>query len=137
MRRMLCILSLFVFFTAQIGCAQNNPADVQKNIKNDQEKNTAFVKVIKLEAFQYGFSPDPVIVKKGEKVRLEITSRDVTHGVYIKEYGIKETVSKGEKKEVEFTAEKSGTFEIICSVYCGSGHSGMKGKLVVQDDQTP
>ncbi|MDD5595317.1 MAG: cupredoxin domain-containing protein [Candidatus Omnitrophica bacterium] len=137
MRKVICILSLFVFFAAQFGCAQNNPADVHKNLKNDQEKNTPAVKVIKLEAFQYGFSPDPVIVKKGERVRLEITSRDVTHGVYIEEYGIKETVSKGEKKEVEFTAEKPGTFEIICSVYCGPGHSGMKGKLVVQDDQTP
>jgi len=90
-------------------------------------------RVIKLEAFQYGFSPDPVEVKTGERIKLEITSRDVKHGVYIKEYGINETVNKGETKEVEFTADKAGTFDIICSVYCGSGHSGMKAKLIVSN----
>ncbi len=89
-------------------------------------------KDIKLEAFQSGFSPDPVKVKKGDMVRLEITSRDVTHGVFIKEYGINVPVKKGEIKRVEFLADKAGEFDIICSVFCGSGHSKMRGRLVVE-----
>jgi cytochrome c oxidase subunit 2 len=90
------------------------------------------IKEIKLEAFQYGFSPDPVVVKKGDKVRLIITSRDVTHGVYIKEYKINVAIKKGETKIVEFVADKEGEFAIICSVYCGIGHFKMRGKLIVE-----
>ncbi|HDL64979.1 MAG TPA: hypothetical protein ENH12_06275, partial [Proteobacteria bacterium] len=48
------------------------------------------VRVIKMEAFQYGFKPDPVAVKKGEKVRLLVTSTDVVHGIMIREFGINE-----------------------------------------------
>lgn len=97
-----------------------------------QIEQGAKIKEISLEAYQYGFSPDPVVVKKGDIVRFDITSRDVTHGVYIKEYGINVTVKKGEHKKIEFFAGKEGNFDIVCSVYCGSGHSGMKGRLIVE-----
>ncbi|MFA5780281.1 MAG: cupredoxin domain-containing protein [Elusimicrobiota bacterium] len=98
----------------------------------DPEKYISRIKEIKLETFQFGFSPDPVVVKKGDIVKLEITSRDVSHGVYIKEYGIKIPVKKGEIKKVEFLAAQEGKFDILCSVFCGSGHSKMKGRLVVE-----
>jgi len=91
------------------------------------------IKEIKLEAYQFGFSPDSVVVKKGDIVKLLITSRDVTHGVYIKEYGINVTVTKEEAKNIEFFANKAGKFDIVCSVYCGPGHSNMKGKLIVEE----
>ena len=104
-----------------------------KEFKNNPEKYISKIKDINLEAYQYGFSPDPVVVKKGDIVRLTVTSRDITHGVYIKEYGIKLAVKKGEAKKAEFFADKSGKFNIICSVYCGSGHSKMRGKLIVEE----
>jgi len=104
-----------------------------EEFKKDPQKYISKIKEIKLEAFQYGFSPDPIVVKKGDIVKLEITSRDVTHGVYIKEYGINVSVKKGETKKIEFLADKVGKFDIICSVYCGSGHSKMKGGLIVEE----
>ena len=101
--------------------------------KKDPQKYISRIKEIKLEAFRYGYSPDPIVVKKGDIVSLDITSRDVTHGVYIKEYGIDVTVSKGEHKKIDFFADKAGKFDIDCSVYCGTGHSGMEGKLIVEE----
>ena len=98
----------------------------------DPEKYISRIKEIKLEKFQFGFSPDSVVVKKGDIVKLEITSRDVSRGVYIKEYGINIPVKKGEIKKVEFLADKEGKFDILCSVFCGSGHSKMKGRIVVE-----
>jgi cytochrome c oxidase subunit 2 len=74
-----------------------------------------------------------VVVKKGDIVKLLITSRDVTHGVYIKEYGINVTITKQEAKKIEFFVNKAGKFDIVCSVYCGQGHSSMKGKLIVEE----
>jgi cytochrome c oxidase subunit 2 len=103
-----------------------------EEFKKDPRKYISKIKEVNLEAFQYGFSPDPLVVKKGDIVKLDITSRDVTHGVYIKEYGINVTVKKGEPKKIEFLADKEGNFDIVCSVYCGTGHSGMRGRLVVE-----
>jgi len=90
-------------------------------------------KEIKLEAFQFGYSPDTIRVKKGDKVKISATSRDVPHGFYIKEYNINATIRKGEFERIEFIADKAGTFDIICSVYCGKGHHDMKAKLIVEE----
>ncbi|MDD5686628.1 MAG: cupredoxin domain-containing protein [Elusimicrobia bacterium] len=107
--------------------------DCLGKFKSDPEKYISKIKDISLEAYQYGFSPDPIVVKKGDIVKLTVTSRDVPHGVYIKNYGIKVDVKKGEYKKIEFFADKSGKFDILCSVYCGMGHSKMKGKLIVEE----
>lgn len=104
-----------------------------EEFKKDPQKYISKIKEIKLEAFQYGFSPDPIVVKKGDIVKLDVTSRDVAHGAYIKEYGINVSIGKDEHKKVEFQADKTGTFDIVCSVYCGSGHSNMRGKLIVEE----
>jgi heme/copper-type cytochrome/quinol oxidase subunit 2 len=37
----------------------------------------------------------------------------------------------GEVVPIEIAAERAGTYTISCSVYCGSGHSRMRARLVV------
>lgn len=90
------------------------------------------VKEFDVEAYKFGYSPDRIIVKKGDTVRLHATSKDVPHGVLIKEYGINERVEKGKVTDIEFVADKAGAFDIRCSVYCGAGHRDMKAQLVVE-----
>ena len=84
-----------------------------------------------LNTYQYDFFPKEIKVKKGDRVRLFVTSDDVKHGVYIKEYGINVSVERGAVKVIEFIADQAGEFEILCSVYCGRDHHKMKGKLIV------
>ena len=102
--------------------------------KKDPEKYINKIKEINLEAYQFGFEPERIVVKKGDIVKLMATSRDVTHGIYIKEYGINVPVKKGETKKIEFVADQEGTFPILCAVYCGKGHSAMKAELVVEKE---
>ncbi len=104
-----------------------------EEFKKDPQRYISKIKDIHLEAYQYGFSPDPLIVKKNDIVKLTVSSRDVSHGVYIKEYGINLEVKKGESKRTEFLANKVGKFTILCSVYCGPGHSRMQGTLIVEE----
>lgn len=99
-------------------------------VEQENEK-AGGVKEIKLEAYQYGYLPDPILAKKGDTVRIYTTSRDVPHGIVIKEYAIHAVVRKGQTKIIQFKANKAGEFDIICSVYCGIGHPNMKGKLIV------
>lgn len=104
-----------------------------EKFRNNPQKYIAKIKQINLESFQFGFSPDSIVVKKDDIVKLVITSRDVPHGVYIKEYGINVDIKKGEVKKIEFIADKVGEFDILCSIYCGRGHSQMKGKFIVEE----
>ena len=108
----------------------------EKEAKQTAVKDIALdmpVKEFDLEAYQYGYSPESIAVNKGDAVKLYAASRDVPHGIFIKEYGINVAVKKGAVEEIEFIADKDGSFDIICSVYCGRGHHSMKGKLIVKE----
>ena len=85
-----------------------------------------------MTAKQFAFEPSTIEVNKGDKVRLIVTSADVPHGIAIPEYGINERLDPGKPVTIEFTADKQGTFTAFCSVFCGSGHSDMKGKIIVK-----
>lgn len=99
--------------------------------QEEMMKPAAEVKEVNLEAYQFGFSPETIVVNKGDTVIIHATSRDVTHGVAIKEYGINEKVEQGKVTDIKFVADKAGTFEIHCSVYCGAGHAQMRAELIV------
>ena len=83
-------------------------------------------------AKQWTFDPETIIVNHGDEVVLHITSIDVTHGFRLSEFGINEELKQGESVDVTFVADQKGEFTYECSLYCGSGHSHMKGKLIVE-----
>jgi nitrosocyanin len=90
------------------------------------------IRIIEVKASRYKFEPDPIVVKLGEKVRLVVTSIDVAHGIAISEFKINLSVPAGKTESVDFVADKKGSFQAYCSVYCGPGHAHMHGTLVVQ-----
>ena len=90
------------------------------------------IKEFSITAKQWDFTPGTITVNKGDLIKLTVTSTDVRHGFKINEYNINEKFNKGETKVIEFTADKEGEFTFSCSVPCGSGHSSMSGKLVVE-----
>src|ERR1700730_2997393 len=81
---------------------------------------------------KYEFNPGSLHVKKGERVRLIMAAVDHDHGFKLDDFDINQKVRKGTTAIVEFTADKSGTFQFRCSNVCGLGHRGMKGTLVVE-----
>jgi heme/copper-type cytochrome/quinol oxidase subunit 2 len=88
--------------------------------------------VIDVTASRYRFEPASISVTQGDSVRLRVRSADVSHSLAIKAFRVKTVAPRGgEPVMIEFVADRAGTFEITCSEYCGSGHSGMKGTLVV------
>ena len=93
--------------------------------------NTESVKEISVTAKQWEFDPNQIIVNKGDNVKLNIKSIDVTHGFSLPDFGVNSKLNPGQTTTVEFTADKTGTFTFFCSVQCGEGHSNMKGTLIV------
>jgi heme/copper-type cytochrome/quinol oxidase subunit 2 len=90
------------------------------------------VRRIEVVAYKYGFFPNPIVVKQGEKVVLNITAADVPHGIRIPEFDVNQVLSKGETVTVEFTASRRGQFMVHCSVYCGPDHGKQKTRLIVK-----
>ena len=90
------------------------------------------VRQIEVVAYKYGFSPNPITVKHGEKVILKITAMDVPHGIRIPEFNINQVLPIGETRTVEFTAYRRGQFMVHCSVYCGPDHGKQKTRLIVK-----
>ncbi|MDD5169094.1 MAG: cupredoxin domain-containing protein [Syntrophales bacterium] len=91
------------------------------------------IRIVEVRASQYKFEPDPIVVRLGEKVRLSVTSADTAHGIAIVDFNVNLFVPAKQTKEVEFTADKKGTFHAHCSVYCGPGHAKMHGSLIVKE----
>lgn len=86
-----------------------------------------------ITAQQSKFTPNEIVVNKGDVVRLFIKSIDVTHGFHIPKYEIKVVVHPGEPVRVEFVADKAGEFMFKCTVVCSfPSHWLMIGKLVVK-----
>jgi cytochrome c oxidase subunit 2 len=101
-------------------------------VADGQPASTA-ARTIEVVAGEFKFEPAVIDVVEGERIVLKARATDAKkHGLAIKEFGVKSTLPKtGETVSIEFTAGQPGTYTIACSVYCGSGHSRMKGRLVV------
>jgi cytochrome c oxidase subunit II len=97
------------------------------------EAAAANTQVINILAKQFEFIPNAIEVKRGQTVRLILTSQDVTHGFAIDAFKVNVTVEKGKETVVDFVPDKSGTYDYYCNVFCGIGHMGMRGKLTVID----
>src|SRR3989338_8046768 len=142
----LLLISLFLISACEQQKAVEKPEDlvgqgtpVKQQVPADgqqvEEKIVVLseeVKEFKITAKQFQFEPSTIEVNKGDTVKLIVTSADVPHGISIPEYGINERLDPGKPVTIEFKAEKEGTFTAFCSVFCGSGHSNMKGKIIVR-----
>ncbi len=72
-------------------------------------------------------------VPMNRDVRLTMISQDVIHSFWVPEFRVKADVLPGRYTTLWFRANKPGTYNLFCSEYCGTLHSGMIGKVVVMD----
>ncbi len=92
-------------------------------------------RVIEVTASQFAFDPSDIEVSVGESVRLLVRSADVQHGIAIPGLGVGEVIPPGgEPIAIDFVASESGVHQIMCNVFCGTGHGRMRGSLTVLAD---
>jgi len=72
-----------------------------------------------------GKTSQKLYVPVGKPVLVNLVSADVLHGFYIPAFRVKRDVVPGMKNHVWFMADKAGSYDLFCSVYCGTGHSAM------------
>jgi cytochrome c oxidase subunit II len=87
--------------------------------------------VIEITAKRFGFTPNQITLKKGETVKLRLTSEDVTHGFFMKKLKIDEVIEPGKPTEITLTPETAGNFTTICDHFCGVNHGNMNMTITV------
>ena len=91
------------------------------------------IKDVTISMYNFGFNQDQVTVKKGDHVRLRVTSTQGMHGLMIPDLGLSTSkLAAGEEQILDFVANQSGAFSYYCNVPCGKGHKSMRGQLVVE-----
>jgi len=88
-------------------------------------------KIIKVVARKFVFIPSEIPLKVGEPVVIELTAPEVVMGFNLPEFKVRTDVIPGQPNRVKFTPDKAGTFPFVCDIFCGDGHEGMEGKVVV------
>ena len=91
------------------------------------------VKEFTVSGKNFSFAPSTITVQKGDRVKITFQNTAGFHDFKIDEYGVAAKQAQAPATEVlEFTADKTGSFEYYCSV--GSHRAnGMKGTLVVTE----
>jgi heme/copper-type cytochrome/quinol oxidase subunit 2 len=121
------ILAILVLLICGCGASQQFVA-IPQNV--DMEK--APKQSVDMTAERFRFTPEVVHVRQGTLVSLKIKAIEGTHGFRLGAFGIDETIEGNETKTVQFYASKPGEYGFQCSHFCGIGHLGMTGKVVVE-----
>ncbi len=87
---------------------------------------------VNMTASQYSFAPSEIRVNQGDTLVIKVRSVDVEHGLSIPKLGVSVNLKPNVEQTVTIKADAKGTFPFTCSVFCGSGHSQMKGSIIVE-----
>ena len=117
-----------ILILALAGCGASKqfvaiPSNLDRNAVPHQE--------IAVTAQDYRFVPEEIRVHQGTLVTLRITAIEGTHGFALGAFGIEEMLDEGTTVRVEFYAAEKGEYSFRCSHFCGWGHFGMTGKLII------
>ncbi|WP_166242145.1 cupredoxin domain-containing protein [Paenibacillus turpanensis] len=83
---------------------------------------------VPITATNFKFDKEEYRFKKGDTVNLSLVNKEGVHGIDIK--GLNVSLKAGQTKSI--VLDKPGTYQIVCNVMCGAGHSTMVSKLIVE-----
>ena len=72
-----------------------------------------------------------MVVPVGKPIRLNITSEDVLHSLFIPAFRVKVDAVKNMTTHAWFYPEKEGVYYLQCAEYCGAGHADMTAVIRV------
>ena len=84
-------------------------------------------------AYQFAYQPATVTVPANSTVTFYVTARDVIHGFEIAGTNANTMAIPGEVAKVTVEFDEPRSYGIICHEYCGAGHHGMAGELIVEE----
>lgn len=95
---------------------------------------------VKVSAMQFSWefeypegkiSNEEMVVPVGQPVHMRIIGKDVLHSVFIPAFRVKMDAIPGRETSAWFIPEKTGSYDLMCALYCGTGHADMLAKVRV------
>ena len=119
-------------FLLSIALVAPRVADARSDVKITKSQDA--VKVIRVTAERFAFTPSEIVVEKGTVIEFHLTSDDTDHGFRIVGTEVNAVIPKRRRGEtvVKYIADTAGRFVIECSRPCGAGHTAMRATLVVK-----
>jgi cytochrome c oxidase subunit 2 len=74
--------------------------------------------------------PDELHLPIGIPVTIDVTSTDVIHSFWVPAFRMKQDMIPGMVVPMTITPTQIGKYEIVCTEFCGVGHSGMRDRYV-------
>lgn len=108
--------------TGEVNNASGNESSASGN------ETSASGNEVVITATNWEFDQKEYRIKAGEPVDLTVKSTKGVHAVRI----LKTDYNIGNKETVSVQFDAPGTYDMICSVPCGTGHGMMKAKLIVE-----
>ena len=90
-------------------------------------------RVIAIEAKRFRFTPDKIVVQRGEVVTLALRALDFAHGFSLPDFGVRIDLVPGKVVKLRLQAKQAGQFDFLCDNFCGDFHEEMSGTLIVQE----
>lgn len=84
--------------------------------------------------YENGRTDSVLRVPADRPVKLAITSADVLHSLFIPAFRVKEDCVPGMDTYLWFRPDRTGSYDLFCSEYCGVGHSSMITTVEVMPD---
>jgi heme/copper-type cytochrome/quinol oxidase subunit 2 len=70
-------------------------------------------------------------LEQGKPYRLHLASLDMPHALIVHELRLMNRIRVGQFTTVSFSPAKAGRFKMYCGDFCGIGHYGMVGEMIV------
>jgi len=101
----------------------------------ERTKRTGNVVEVYATLMRSHFTPGEILVNEGDTVRIHLTNieatENATHTFTVPAYNIQATLDPGEVVNVEFKADRVGSFAFYCAQFCSALHMEMYGWLLV------
>lgn len=128
-RRFAILLSIgLLLVLAACGGTGNNASTANTQNEAADASITAEEELI-ITATNYSFDQETYHLKKGVPVKIVFKNESGNHGILIPELNLR-LDSKDASRVI--IPDEAGTFEMTCAIMCGSGHSGMSAKVIVE-----
>nr|WP_106766613.1 cytochrome C oxidase subunit II [Paenibacillus faecalis] len=128
MKKVLALIATSMLFLVLAACGGDKEAAPANGTGGDTDVVPEAELVISGSNFQ--FDKPEYTLKKGVPVKITYKNEEGNHGVMIPALNL-QLDSNNDTAVV--TPDKTGEFEISCSIMCGSGHSNMISKLIIEE----
>ncbi|WP_410512169.1 cytochrome C oxidase subunit II [Paenibacillus sp. BR2-3] len=128
-RKFLIFLSIISVLILSACSDNSNTNENPGNSSGITDTGVAPQEELIIKATNYSFDQKEYHLKKGVPVKIIFENESGNHGILIPEFKLQ--LNRENSSQV-LVPEEAGTFEMSCAIMCGSGHSRMVAKIIVE-----